>query len=260
MAYFTLGHRLPYIKRFLFGDRKRFGLVTNKEDPCWKEWEKTYTKFYENTQKKSIGDLVNKAGYRIMRDISLAGKKVLEIGPGYIQHIDHWPDKPLHYTCADINEKFLEASRDILSKNDIKHDTMLIAQDQPHILPLPDNSVDVIVTFYSLEHLHPFENFLDEYKRVLSKEGIIIGAIPAEGGLGWGLGRFLTSRRWLKNNTTINPDKIICWEHPNFASHILQNLDIHFTRKKISFWPFYIPLPDFNLIIKFIYQHDSISK
>ena len=64
-----------------------------------------------------------------------------------------------------------------------------------------------------------------------------MGAIPAEGGLGWGLGRFLTSRRWLKYHTSIDPDKIICWEHPNFAEQVLAQMDQVFPKQKRQYWP-----------------------
>jgi len=83
----------------------------------------------------------------------------------------------------------------------------------------------------------------------------LIGAIPAEGGLAWGVGRLLTSRRWLKANTGIDPDKLICWEHPNFADHILQALDRHFIKKTNRFWPFRLPFIDLNLVVQFIYSN-----
>jgi len=91
--------------------------------------------------------------------------------------------------------------------------------------------------------------------RVLKPGGILIGAIPAEGGIAWGGGRTLTSRRWFKRKTQINPDKIICWEHPNFADHIIIELDKLFQRKSLFYWPLpLLPLLDINLIIRFHYQ------
>jgi hypothetical protein len=81
-----------------------------------------------------------------------------------------------------------------------------------------------------------------------------VGAIPCEGGMAWGLGRFLTSRRWLMANTTINPDKLICWEHPNFADFILNTLNKKGLKQHLSFWPFVIPSIDINLIAKFVFK------
>ena len=65
----------------------------------------------------------------------------------------------------------------------------------------------------------------------------------------------ITTRRWLKKNTRIKPDKIICWEHPNFADQIIAELDQLFQRKSIVSWPFrWVPALDLNLIIRFVYQ------
>ena len=122
-------------------------------------------------------------------------------------------------------------------------------------MPLKDNSVDIVLSFYSLEHLYPFQPYLDEINRVLKPNGILAGAIPAEGGFGWGLGRYLTSRRWFKKNTSIDPDKIICWEHPNFADEIIEGLNKSLTKRKLKLWPFsLIPILDLNLIVKFKYS------
>ena len=79
--------------------------------------------------------------------------------------------------------------------------------------------------------------------------------VPIEGGLVWGLGRYFISRRWFKINTKINPDKIICWEHPNFITDIKSYLDEKFSKiiysKKLSLSK--LPL-DMNLNSKFIYK------
>ena len=90
--------------------------------------------------------------------------------------------------------------------------------------------------------------------RILKPSGTLIGAIPAEGGLAWGGGRMITSRRWFKKNTRINPDKIICWEHPNFADQIIDELDQVFDRKTLVHWPLrWPPVLDVNLVLRFHY-------
>lgn len=64
----------------------------------------------------------------------------------------------------------------------------------------------------------------------------------------------LTSRRWFKKNTQIDPDKIICWEHPNFADHVIAELDQLFQRQSVVHWPLpWLPVLDVNLIIRFHY-------
>ena len=112
-----------------------------------------------------------------------------------------------------------------------------------------------MLSFYSLEHMHPLGGYLDEYARILRPGGRIAGAIPTEGGLAWGLGRFLTSRRWIHRNTAIDYDKIICWEHPNFADTIVQELDARFRSRTVGTWPMLgLGLRNTTLLTRFVYE------
>lgn len=254
MKYPTLGHRLPHVLSApLFGDRAKFGLVVQLEDACWQEWQKTYLDFYFGTQKQSVGRVVNNAGYGVMRRIDLTGQQVLEVGPGDINHIGCWRGTPARYVIADIQQAMLDLASERLSAGGIPHECRLVERSDLGVLPFEDGQFDVVVSFYSLEHLYPLAPYVDGMLRVLKPGGALIGAIPAEGGLGWGMGRFLTSRRWLKRNTGIDPDKLICWEHPNFADHILGTLDGRMRQQYLGFWPLGIPSIDLNLVIKFVY-------
>lgn len=237
----------------LWGDRKAFGLAMVPDDPCWKEWENTQNDFYDETQRGNAGTFVNDAGYKVMRKVSLSGMTVLEIGAGDIRHDDHWRDSPDRYILADIRQSMNEKAEKTLRERNVRYESILLQRDSN--LPIEDSSVDIVVSFYSLEHIYPLQPYLDELNRVLKPGGKLVGAIPAEGGLAWGLGRFLTARRWFRKNTNINPDKIICWEHPNFADEILGDLDKTFERQSTSYWPFpWLPLLDTNLVIRFVYQ------
>ena len=61
-----------------------------------------------------------------------------------------------------------------------------------------------------------------------------------------------TSRRWFKSQTTIDPNKLIYWMHPNFAPTVLRELDRQFHRQHLCFWPLRIPLVDINLVARFV--------
>ena len=240
------------IKAPLWGDRERWGLTPVPQDDCWEEWESTYTDFYQENQREGIGTQVNDAGYKVMSSIDLAGKRVLEIGAGDIRHMKFWRGEPAEYLLADISTDMMDFAKKCIEARGIAYRTLPVARNQP--LALEDASVDVIVSFYSLEHLYPLRPYLDEFNRLLKPGGCLIGAIPAEGGLAWG-GGLLTSRRWFKKNTIIDPDKIICWEHPNFADQILDELDQVFTRESVQHWPLpWLPLVDANLIIRLLYR------
>lgn len=188
-----------------------------------------------------------------MSSIDLSGKCVLEIGAGDIRHIQYWRGVPAEYLLADISADMMAFAQKRLEERGIAYRTLPVARNQP--LVLDDASVDVIVSFYSLEHLYPLRPYLEEFKRLLKPGGCLIGAIPTEGGLAWGGGRMLTSRRWFKKNTVIDPDKIICWEHPNFADQILGELDQVFAREAVEHWPLpWLPLLDPNLVIRLLYR------
>ena len=134
---------------------------------------------------------------------------------------------------------------------------MLVARGSH--LSFRSETFDVVVSFYSLEHLHPLGEYLEEIHRVLRPGGRLVGAIPCEGGLAWGAGRMLTTRRWLYRDTGLNMDKIICWEHVNFADDILEALDHRFRRDTLNFWPAAVPLIDANLVARFIYEKAGAS-
>ena len=145
MSYFTIGHRLPrFLSTPLFGDRARWGLHADHGDPMWLEWEKTYLLFYTATQKASVGDRVNHAGYHVMRNVNLGGKRVLEIGPGDIRHLPYWPAKPKEYVITDIQQTMLNRSTTILNEHNIPSKAVLLQRDSTR-WPFSDEEFDAVV-------------------------------------------------------------------------------------------------------------------
>lgn len=234
----------------LFGDRDRWGTVADQNDPMWKDWLSRLEDIYRATQRSGIGKLVNNAGYPILRQVDLAEKVVLEIGPGDLPHTPHWNGKPARYIAVDQSVEFLQVTAQKLG--DIDCQTILV-DESAFSLPLEDHSVDVVLTFYNLEHLTPLDTYLAELRRVLRPDGVLVGCVPAEGGLAWGLGRRLTTYRWFAANTKIDLMKVICWGHPNFADDIVSQLDRYFQRSLIEYWPMHLPSIDVNLVLSFVY-------
>lgn len=239
------------LKTPLFGDRERWGRSPDETDPEWRDWLKNYFTFYAETQKSGVGKIVNDSGYRILGAVDFTGKRVLEIGPGILPHRRFWRGKPAHYTVADIKPEFLAASVDALRAEGIPSETILSSDA---VAALPERSFDYVVSFYALEHIADLDRHVADIHRVLRPGGALVGAIPCEGGLAWGLGRALTSRRYALRNFEYDPDKIICWEHPNFARDILSRLDKRFTKRTLRLWPLAAPLIDINLTASFIYE------
>ena len=222
---------LPYfIFKPLFGDRKKWGLKSNENDSDFIKWNEECLKFYTDTQKDSVGSMINNFGFKIMKQIDLSNKTILEVGPGSIEHLDYNFTKPSKYILCDIREMFLDISEKRLEYYGIKNIEKIIVEGL-HI-PLEDNSVDILITFHQLEHIYELDEYLIELKRILTPNGILIGAVPTEGSIAWGFGRFLTSRRYVNKHMDFDYDKIIYWEHPNFVTKVKEKLDNHFTNIK----------------------------
>jgi SAM-dependent methyltransferase len=250
---------LPYfLTKYLFGDRKRYGKTPNVSDQDWVIWQKkSISDFYKKTQQTGIGKLVCGLEYYVISRVNLGEKRILEVGPGVIRHIDCIRKKPNKYTICDVRRDVLEMAKEQLIKAGIPCEKVLTYRESGPSLPFPDKSFDAIISFNSLEHLHPLDEYLLEMKRILIGGGHLVGGIPCEGGIAWGLGRFLTTRRYVNKKYGINYDKIICWEHPNFADLIIEQLDMHFSRKYLKLLPFpWLPI-DFNLVGTFVYRKRS---
>jgi SAM-dependent methyltransferase len=241
----------------LFGDRKQFGIYPDTSNGDWLVWqEKAFSDFYQNTQQKGIGNWVCNLAYPVVKKIDFKDKNVLEVGPGIIRHLQHISNIPKKYCLCDVNSYVLKTAREQLYKANIPCETILLDQQAVGIpkFPFSDKEFDVIISFYSLEHLHSLDSYLKEIKKKLKRGGQLVGGIPCEGGLAWGVGRFFTTRRYVHKHYKINYDKIIRWEHPNFADDIIDRLDFHFERKYFKLHPFPALSIDFNLVASFIYR------
>jgi len=244
-------HLPGFIKKRLFGNRDQFGTQAILDDSDFLSWQEAYTRFYANTQRRGIGNLVNHWGFKISQLVDLKDKEVLEVGPGFIEHLRYNSTRPKSYILADVRQDFLEESARRLKDFGVSNISTLAVQGT--FLPLPKNSVDVVFSFHQLEHIYEIKSYLQELKRVLRPDGLLVGAIPCEGGIAWGLGRLLLSCPYAKKQLGINYDKIICWEHPNFIDDLKRLLDNEFShqislRRPLGNFPF-----DLNLSWSFIY-------
>lgn len=244
--------------KMLWGDRKRSGVMPNSTDCDWQKWERCSSAIYMQTQQRGIGDKVCNMAYNVMIFVDVSDRKILEIGPGNIRHLQLLCGRPQKYTICDIRNDFLDAAARQLSDAGIPYEKALIRRNTDRTtewqLPFGDESFDIVISFYSLEHLYPLDSYIIEIRRILKRGGQLVGGIPCEGGLAWGLGRFLTTRRYVRKNYSINYDKIICWEHPNFADYIIERLDTHFERQYLRLHPFHCLPMDLNLVASFIYR------
>lgn len=233
----------------LFGDRARFGQAIDASDPDWIAWTALRRRFYEDTQRSGIGVPVTNAAYAVLRHVDVSGRRILEIGPGALPHLPFLRGTPSVYTIVDRNPDMIELARQRLASVRFPADVRTSIPSPGEIEP-----VDIVISFYSLEHLHPIDDYLERMCALLKQGGLLVGGIPAEGGLAWGLGRYLSTRRYIKRHSTANPDKILCWEHPNVAEAVLTSLDRHMRRRLLEYWPLRLPVLDLTLVARFIYE------
>lgn len=76
-------------------------------------------------------------------------------------------------TGIDIDKTSIEHALQKYNKNNLK-----FIQASCSSLPLEDNSIDVVVSFETLEHLAEQEEMLAEFQRVLKPEGFIVISTP----------------------------------------------------------------------------------
>ena len=215
----------------LWGDRDRWGLTPVSEDACWKEWQGSYTDFYQENQREGIGTRVNDAGYEVMSSIDLAGKRVLEIGAGDIRHMKFWRSEPAEYLLADVSDEMMSFAKRRMEELGIAYRTISVERNQT--LPLEDASVDVIVSFYSLEHLYPLRPYLDEFKRLLKPGGYLIGAYLLKAGWLGGAGECSPHAAGLRRTPLSIRTRSSAGSTPTLPIKFLAN-SIRFSRAKPS--------------------------
>lgn len=243
-------------RRLFFGLRGDDAVPFSESDTDWVNYQAIVGRFYSETQRSGIGARVTDRGYEILRSISLEGKTVVEIGPGSLPHRGVWNGTPNLYISVDLRDEFHQIA---ISKAQCP--TQKINTDfSSASLELPDDSADIVISFYSLEHLHHLEESVREYFRILKPGGILVGAIPNEGGPFWALGRFFLTRPIMFLKYKIDYDKIIAWEHPNFADEIRFTLNLFLSELSWSGSPF-PRLGDLNLNLtsKFVFRKDFVS-
>ena len=247
---------LPYfIYKRLFGDRRKYYDKFDKDDRDWLSWIDNITATYEHRDKSLIDKLIKKNAYKIIQNslIDFQNKDIIEIGPGFLDHEQFWKNKtPKSFDIIDSNFDFLKISEEKLNKRNINCKKFLI-NESIDMDQISSESYDYVLSFFSLEHIMNFEDFVVHINRILKKDGYLIFVIPNEGHLAWGLGRYFFTRNYVYNKLELDYDKIICWEHPNFSDKILKCLDNNLKKIKVFKVPHLFFL-DFSISVKGIYK------
>jgi ubiquinone/menaquinone biosynthesis C-methylase UbiE len=105
----------------------------------------------------------------------IGGKKILDIacgtgyGSAFLKNAG-----ALKVTGIDISEEAIEYARKHFSAPDIDFQV----GNATNILSVGDESVELIVSFETIEHIKEYENYLKEMRRVLKNNGMIILSTP----------------------------------------------------------------------------------
>ena len=101
------------------------------------------------------------------------GKDVLDIacGEGYGSNLLSQHAKSV--TGVDISNKAVAHAKSKYKRNNLE-----FAVGSCTLIPLPDSSVDVAISFETIEHFSEHENFISELKRVLKPSGLLIISSP----------------------------------------------------------------------------------
>jgi cyclopropane fatty-acyl-phospholipid synthase-like methyltransferase len=101
-----------------------------------------------------------------------SGKNVLDVGSGLSAPSILWRDNfsNLNLYCININFKQL-----VFSGNQKNIESINSTSTK---LPFTDGSVDRVLALESAQHFKPLSDFINESKRILTKSGLLVMAIP----------------------------------------------------------------------------------
>ena len=120
----------------------------------------------------------NNLGYKdrtlikILNDYGISNKNCLDIGPGsgrWINFLKKQKSKNIY--AVDISDKVIDI-------NKTNCDKIFKLDFEKKKIPLPNNSIDLIICLEVLEHLRQPDHFLKEIMRLLKKDSIAVFSIP----------------------------------------------------------------------------------
>src|SRR5262249_4630798 len=145
------------------------------------------------------------------------------------------------YHAVELREEMAQAiRRDFPS-------VITVVGDCQQRLAFEDASFDRVIAIHVLEHLPNLPAALSEIDRLLKPDGVFSAVIPCEGGIGYGLGRRVTTQRAFEKRYKTNFKRYL--DHVNRAQEILTELRARFELADSTYWPARVPLIDFNVLI-----------
>jgi len=101
-----------------------------------------------------------------------SGKHAVDVGSGLSSPSKLWRDTFPNLNLYCVNMNFKQLSFSGLQRN------MEFINSTSTKLPFTDNSVDRVLALESAQHFKPLSDFIFESKRILTKNGLLVFAIP----------------------------------------------------------------------------------
>jgi len=172
------------------------------------------------------------------------GGRVLEIGAGLGEHIEHEDvEKVDEYWALELRQEMA----DVIKKR-FPYVKTIVGDCEKH-LDFPDNYFDRVLAIHVLEHLPNLPAALKEVYRVLKPEGQFQVVIPCEGGFAYSLARLVSAQRIFERRYKMTYDWCIRSEHINVPSEIFEELEPLFKVTEKMFFPLFAPFVFCNLVI-----------
>ena len=221
---------------------KKLISLTDSENKISDEW----MQYFFQINRSKFSKIINFNHKYIVKRSKDNFLSTLEVGAGLGEHLTYEKlseEQLRSYVCVEFRDNMAQALKERFPKVQL-----CITDCQEHI-PYPDSSFDRIIAVHVLEHLPNLPAFLKEAQRLLKPSGKFLVVIPCEGGAGYSLGRFFTTKRMFEKRYKMNYSRYIKTEHVNSAGEILDELSSSFKIKNKTFYPLRIPLIDTNLCI-----------
>ncbi len=113
-----------------------------------------------------------------------AAKILIDVGSGLGAPAMQWKSAhdSLEICCVNINQDQLRSARQGNESPDAHRGYASLLNATSVALPFSDNSADRIVALESAQHFRPFAGFVNECRRVLKPNGLLVVAMPVTAG------------------------------------------------------------------------------
>lgn len=206
-----------------------------------RKWKEFYPENQEELNKNFFIRTIFDLGHRYIASMGKAVcGKILDVGSGSGYHLKFEEiSKRRTYICLDPEIVLLDK---IAQKNVVK------IQAGCENIPLKPKSVDVIIASHILEHVTNLRKCVNELKRVLKDEGLLLVVLPCDPGVAWKIINRITPSRKRLRKKGLDYDIVMRYEHPNTFNKCIKELTREFKVEEEKYYPFLIKNHNFNFI------------